>query len=125
MVRFQSGSFDLSRGKPGVVGNTRRKGNSIRIKKILPFTSLYTTTNLNIPVERKKVCPICHGKGGVEGGLVTCPHCGHTHAPGRNVVHDQLGHACSQQHEKTCVVLLLLLLFLLHRGPSFFSKLYC
>ena len=87
-----------------------------------------TTINLNIPIERKKLCPICHGKGGIEGGLMTCPHCGHTHAPGRNVVHDHLGHSCSQQHEKTCVVVVVVVVVFsssLHRALLFFFKLNC
>jgi hypothetical protein len=96
MVRFQRGSFDLSMGRPGVVGNPRSKGSPIRIKKRLSFDSLYMMTKLTIPIERKKICPICQGKGGVEGGLIQCPHCGHTHAPGRHVVHDHLGVSCSQ-----------------------------
>ena len=42
--------------------------------------------------------------GGVEGGLISCPHCGHTHQPGRHVVHDQLGTIFGSQKESTCHV---------------------
>jgi hypothetical protein len=65
---------------------------------------MFLGITLRIPLTRKKICPICHGKGGIEGGLVQCPHCGHTHAPGRHVVHDKLGNVYSQQNEKTCHV---------------------
>ena len=102
MVRFGQGSFDLSMGTPGRVGNPRKKNMAVRITRRLPFAALYTGSVIKIPLERKKLCPICQGSGGIEGGLISCPHCGHTHAPGRHVVHDSLGPKCMQQHEKTC-----------------------
>jgi hypothetical protein len=63
MVRFSRGSFDLNKGTPGRVGNPRSKGRAVRITKRIPFAALYNHTTMRIPLERKKLCPVCHGTG--------------------------------------------------------------
>jgi DnaJ-class molecular chaperone/C-terminal processing protease CtpA/Prc len=104
MLRFEQGSFDLRMGKPGIVGNPRAKGRRKILTQTVPFSALYRRTKIVVPLKRTELCPVCHGKGGVEGGLKSCPKCGHTEHPGRHVVHDHLGRTCSQQTEKTCLI---------------------
>ena len=104
MLRFEQGSFDLRLGRPGIVGNVRARGGIKRIEHHVPFDALYHKTELVIPLRRTEICPVCHGKGGIEGGLKSCPVCGQTESPGRHVVHDHLGGSCSQQTERTCHV---------------------
>ena len=103
---FLHGTLELNLGTPGAVGNPRRKMNTKLFEKTIPFEKLYTGGSLSILLSRSRICPQCHGHGGVEGGLKPCPNCSH-HAHdelGRHVVHDVLGGAFTQKKEETCSV---------------------
>ena len=44
MVRFEQGSFDLTQGKPGGIGNPKLKGRATTIRRRLPFATLYVNS---------------------------------------------------------------------------------
>ena len=101
---FSSGTLEMNLGQPGKVGNPRQRHRTINIERQITLQDIYTGGEIKVKVQRHRLCPQCHGRGGIEGGLKPCPHCAHTHAPGRHVVSDLLGTIFSQKNEKTCSI---------------------
>ena len=105
LIDFGHGTLELNLGTPGAVGNPGHKLGTKLIEKLVPFDTLYTGGLVTAELTRGRLCPECHGHGGIEGGLKPCPHCSHHHDHlGRHVVHDTLGNMFSQKNEKTCSV---------------------
>jgi DnaJ-class molecular chaperone len=101
---FSSGSLELNVGKPGIIGNPRPKGHTVHLERLITLQDVYVGGKIKIKYDRHRLCPQCHGRGGIEGGLKPCPHCSHTHNSGRHVVSDLLGSTFSQKKEKTCSI---------------------
>ena len=101
---FSSGTLELNLGRPGKVGNPGPTGRTIHLERSITLQDIYVGGKIKIKFDRHRLCPQCHGRGGIEGGLKPCPHCAHTHDVGRHVVSDLLGNTFSQKNEKTCSI---------------------
>ena len=119
--------MELNLGRPGKVGNPGPTGRTIHLERSITLQDIYVGGKIKIKFDRHRLCPQCHGRGGIEGGLKPCPHCAHTHDVGRHVVSDLLGNTFSQKNERhvkqpaLSLVLTLLNLFVLpklHKYPN-------
>jgi len=86
-------------GEGRMASNTRVQ--DINIQLTAELSEIYNGQTLMIspPGGVQRTCSVCHGSGGLDDSVITCPHC---QGAGQTVTRVQLGPGFTQQFRQSC-----------------------